>query len=240
MLAGVAAGVVATVGGLWLGFQHVPAWYQPVEIPPAQVQRVRDDLTQAENDLNARMILSNAPFEFRITQDRLNAWVSAREEIWPESRNWLPPSVQDPFVTIDEKGVRLAATVSYGSLRTVVSAIVAIRADENCLQLRLVEVRGGSLPAPERFVRGQLKNLERTGTRIGTLGGADAASGGLSRLLDGISLPNSGVWEQPNLGSPDRRRFRVVGVRFEQGVAVVTVRPLEFLNTDRKRRSPGR
>ena len=78
-MGGVAALLVGGVVTGWLLFQHIPAWYRPVEIPPAELQRVRNDLVRTSDLLAEALKEPRGPFKFRVTQDQVNAWLSARE-----------------------------------------------------------------------------------------------------------------------------------------------------------------
>ena len=64
----VAAGVVlgvAALGACWLMFQHVPAWYRPPVIAPADQQRVRDDLQRTFDAVQEALLHETRPFERR-------------------------------------------------------------------------------------------------------------------------------------------------------------------------------
>lgn len=220
---------VAGLAGLWLSFQHVPAWYRPVEIAPDRMQSVRNDLLRVRSDFSERLLLAQLPFEYKLLQDQINDWFTAREEMWPLSREWLPPWMSDPLVIIDKDGIRLAATLNHGLLRTVGSAKLEIRADEGQIRVRLIEVNSGSLPIPHKYVLQELQNLDRQGWSLEMFGKADRTGARLSGLLEGVSLPNVGTWVELGVsGKSIRRRFRVVGLRLEPGALVVTIRPLEF------------
>jgi len=174
------------------------------------------------------MVRAYQPFEFRVTQDQLNAWIAAREEMWPLAREWLPPGIADPFVSIDEQGIRLAATVQFGSLQTVVGVRLAVTAAPDRLHLKLIEVTSGSLPVPASLVEQQLVSFyrkhgiqlewpDRQGERkLVNLNGLAS---------EGIDLPNLGVWRQLDLPP---REYRVIGLGFEPGVLTLTVQPLLY------------
>ena len=105
------AGVIGVcLGTGWLMFQHIPSWYRPLQIAPADVQSVRDDLVITVDQLSESMVKSNTQFERRFTQEQINAWLTILEKIWPASRNWLPAQLTEPFISIDKDAIRLAAT----------------------------------------------------------------------------------------------------------------------------------
>lgn len=214
---------------IWLMLQHKPAWYAPVEIAPQRIQSVRDDLLRTRSDLSEQMLLAKEPFEYRVSQDQLNDWLAAREDIWPLSREWLPPWMRDPMIVMDADGVRLAATLNDGSLRTVTSVKLAISADEEHIRLQLIEAKCGSFPVPRKFIQRQLEELERQGWNLEELGVTDQSRRQLPALLDGLRFPNVGMWTEPTVGGKSiRRRFRITEVWLEPGSLVAKIRPLEF------------
>lgn len=215
--------------GVWLAFQHVPEWYQPVEVPPAQLQAVRDNLVQTQNDFGERLAMSSAPFEVTISQEQVNAWLAAREDIWPLSREWLPPGVSEPFVRIEPGGIRVGATCQVGGVQSVVSALVAVAADDDSVDARVLQIRSGSLPLPENWLRDQLARIRPHGRLPREVGGLAVDPAGnshamasLADVLTGISIPNEAVWWEP------KRPFRVVGLRTQSDTLVVTVKPLPY------------
>ena len=218
--------IVLALAGLWFSVQHVPVWYQPMVIAPQNVQAIRNDFVQAHDELNELMLRSNEPFDYKISQDRLNSWISIREGIWPEVRDWLPSYVQNPFVTFDEQGLRVAATISQDSLRTVLSVRFAVTADKDNFHIQLTEVQSGSLPVPEAVVRAQLEKLDQEGWNLETFGYNLRNQPRPEDLLKGISWPNSSAWKQVNLSGSDHRQFAVTGVRFEEGAVTLTIQPL--------------
>jgi hypothetical protein len=217
-LALLAGGGVAT---LWLLFQHVPAWYRPVQVAPDSAHQIRNDMLRAQDDFAGLLARSDSPFEYRVTQDQLNAWLAAREDIWPLAREWLPAGVSEPFVVIAPEGVRVAATWSRDSIQTVVSADLAVRADDGAIHLKLQAVKSGSLPVPADWLRQLLAGL-RADFREARLDvpGRPARGARPADLFDGVSVPNEGTWWEP------RRRLRVIGLRLEPGAVTLTIRPL--------------
>jgi len=219
ILALLGLGLVTFLGVTWLLFQRVPSWYQPLEVGPGWVDSVRNDFVAAQADLNERLSLLNSPFDYKISQEQLNAWIAAREDIWPLSRQWLPPELSRPFVRLDEGEVRIAATYDTGSVQTVLSARLAAAADEESIRLKLLEVHSGSLPVPTQWLQKQVSELAKRAANGTSMELPDGRRIELDDLFKGVSLPNEGVWwqEQP---------YRVIGLRLKPGVMTLTFRPL--------------
>ncbi len=222
LLGGLVAAAAVPITG-WLMFQHIPAWYRPPAIAPADQQRVRDDLLGTLDALGASLVHSEGPFEHRFTQAQVNAWLAVREAIWPGTRAWLPRPLSDPFVAIDEGGVRLAATYRHGGLKTVLSARLELSADPGGVRVRLARVAGGSLGIPRSWVRDELAALDADAWPAGQRSGLQYGDGclpALSGLFEGVVFPNAWIWkngEQP---------FRITRLRFEPGALAVTFEPL--------------
>lgn len=222
-----AAGTLITVAvfvTIWLMFQHIPGWYRPVAISPDDLQRVRDDLLGTFDVLGEWLVNVEEPFTHRFTQDQINAWLAARQDMWPGAGDWLPRGLADPFVRIDAQGFRLAATYRSRGIQAIVSARFVARADEQGVFLQLVEISGGSLSIPKSWIRDDLAALDAghwpAGRRVGSQLD-DRPLPALSGLLDGVILPNGWIWEN------GKQPFRIVALQFEPGVMRVTFDPLE-------------
>jgi hypothetical protein len=216
--------VLVTGTSLWLMFQHIPSWYRPVVVVPFSDadQRVKNDWVGANNKLVGGLTNGQA-FEFAVEQDRLNAWLGARECSWQRSREWLPPALSDPFVLIERDGLRVAATYRSGGVKTVVSARLQATVEAGGVRIRLDEVAGGSLGVPESWVRERLALLDGRTWPVGSkspyqIGGP--ALPPLSGLFQGVRLPDTWVWVN------GQWPFRIVGVRFEPGQLVLSLKPL--------------
>jgi len=215
-----AASAVVTA---WMMFQHIPAWYQPIQVLPDDVDPVKDDFIATIDGLSKLLNESQEPFEYRLTQEQINAWLAVRKEIWPLSRKWLPPSLEDPMIVLDPDGLRLAVLFRRRSLQAVVSARFRVRATSDGLLLHLAEVTGGDLPLPRSQVRKVLARLDRDlwpGGRTvhSPLGNRPLPP--LSDLPDGMRLPNEWIW--PN----GKRPFRITRITFEPGAVRITFHPL--------------
>ncbi|MGQ9650329.1 MAG: hypothetical protein ACUVXJ_09485 [Phycisphaerae bacterium] len=216
--------VLFTAVTLWLMFQHIPSWYRPPAIGPANHQRIRNDWAGSRDSLQQAM-LHEEPFDFFVTQDQLNSWLAIREAIWQLSRQWLPSALSDPFVLVEKEGLRLAATYRNGSIRTVVSARLEITLQARGIWVRLAGLDAGSLGVPDSWVRERLRLIDGRAWSPGQksryqLGGPPLPS--LRTLLDGAVFPRTWVWKESELALP----FEITGLRFEPGVVVISFRPL--------------
>jgi len=222
LLAGSLAALGAAAVG-WLMFQHIPSWYRPAAIAPGDLQAVRDDLARTFDTLSGLLIHEDGPFEYRLTQDQINAWLAAREDIWPGSREWLPPTLSEPFVSLDADGLRLAATYRQGGLQAVVSLRLTARAEREGIIVRLTQVSGGSLGIPRSWVCEHLLALDAGAWPVGKRSRLQLAGDPLpplSSLFEGIRLPHAWIWEN------GKQPFRIIDLQFEPGAGVITFEPL--------------
>lgn len=197
-------------------FQHIPAWYTPAQVPAADLQGIKDDLVRSEDSFSASMNAEGI-FEFRLTQDRLNAWLAAREQIWPEAQHWIPPMMDAPFIAFEPGRILLAGTVQLGGIQTVLSASVHLGIDDQGVAIRLAGVTGGSLPVPDSLVREQLRQLDARRPRR-----TEAATSlpSAEELLAGTHVPAEFVWWN------GKRPFRVRGIQVERGAITFRIEPL--------------
>lgn len=221
VLAGAGLLLIALIAG-WLMFQRIPDWYHPAALPPERFQAVRDDFVRTGDYLSERMATASGPFELRITQDQLNAWLTAREEMWPLSREWLPRELSDPYIRIEPSGLRLAGTLHWAGLRTVVSARLEVQSTASHLHVRLMDLSGGALPVPEGWVQELLRKAD-AGRGYADRQLRHAARGEslppLDHLLEGIDLPNTWIWPEP------RRIYRIDNIELRDGELVATIQP---------------
>jgi hypothetical protein len=210
----------------WLMFQHIPGWYRPPEIDLGgeSVRRIRDDWLGTVDVLSGTIVSVDETFEHRFEQDQINAWLAIREAVWPLSREWLPPQVTQPFVAIDEDGIRLAVTYREGGIQSVVSARLKIDTTPDGIRVRLDEIAGGSLGVPAKWLGERLAAPDRGGWPAGErvewqIGGPPLPP--LSQLTEGVVFPNT--WTNEQIGY---RPFRILNVRCEPGALVVTLQPL--------------
>ncbi|HSW45516.1 MAG TPA: hypothetical protein VLM89_08090 [Phycisphaerae bacterium] len=214
--------LVAVAG--WMLFQRIPDWYHPAEAHPDEAQSVRDDFTGTYNNLSIALNESSGPFEFRLRQEQVNAWLSARHEIWPEARHWLPREVSGPQVIIEPGGIRLAAALRHSSLQAVISVRLKVSADDAGITVRLLGAAAGSLPIPKSQTRQFLTMLDQGGNwpagrrADGQLG--DRSLPALGGLFDGVVFSNRWIWHN------GRQPFKITRITCRPGELVLTFHPL--------------
>jgi len=200
--------VVAGVIGLGGAITCRPGWYQPASI----------DYTRLENDKRAQLDLENRisrdlnrgqPVEIELSQEQVNRWIAARDELWPGEVPSIEPFRRPQVFFLDDNRVRLAALVSKGGVRSVVSLTFRVRVAGEAVVFERGRMRAGVLPAPQRLLT---EVLGRVAPRLNL--SETAFEQGHFRV------PAEGVWRN------GRRRFRITDVTIHDGTARVRMEPL--------------
>ncbi len=196
---------VLTLGG---AMTCRPAWYRPASIDYAHLE----DDKHAEFDLENRIsrgLNRGQPVEIELEEAQVNRWIAARDELWPGDVPSLDPLERPQVSFLDDNRVRLAALVSRGGLRSVVSATfrLAVAGDE--VVIEQARLRAGLLPAPRGLVT---EVLRRAAPQLHL--SEEALRRGIFRV------PAEGVWHN------GRRRFRITNITIRHGVARVRMEPL--------------
>jgi hypothetical protein len=212
-VAGIA--VLATLLGallvLWLTFQHVPAWYQPVQLNAEQSRDARADATGMADWISGKMV-DREPFEVVLHDWSVTRWLAVLPALWPEFEESIPAGLSDGAVRFDDGEILAGAHYEHQGWRLIinvaVSAEVADGGDQ--LALKLETVRGGSLPVPKAVIRELLEPLVVRSRRIRSV----------DDLFDGVKIDNRFTW--PN----GDRLFRIESIRIEDGDLRIGIFPL--------------
>jgi hypothetical protein len=220
----IAAGGGVLVGTVVLLFQHIPGWYRPLRIVGQdEIQAVQYDLTHTLDNFTLTLDAATGPFEYRISEQQINAWLAIREEIWPLSREWLPAGLSDPAISLEEGEVRLAVTYRDGSLKTVASIGFHIEGDSEGVLVQLTDIAGGSLPVPKSWARDELAKLDRGKWPAGRVTRYQYSGRAMPSLIDLMTeaeFPNEWVWQNGKIP------FRIAQLTVEKGAVVLTIEPL--------------
>jgi len=127
--AGTAAALVVALLAAWLALRHVPAWYRPVAVPPDQLQRVRDSVTEAFRDVSDRIVVGQS-FDRTFTAEQLTEWLVARADIWPEAGGWLPPWLRDPVIAFEPGRIILAAHLDRDGWEAIVALHLSVQVEK--------------------------------------------------------------------------------------------------------------
>jgi len=178
--------VVAGALAAYILAGRTPAQYRPAQLTPAQrdaaMRGFRRKLMDFSNDGQGI-----EPFEWSVTQDQLNAYLAAMDEIAVQG-GAKPGAVREamrsaglvgPAVALDDGRVRLMArSVEYD--RVVSVDIRLAVGDDGLLHVSLAGARVGRLPMPPSLVRSYVDRLRDKLARRDDLAESAPAVGGLS------------------------------------------------------------
>jgi len=229
--AAVVAAACATIAliALWLAFQHKPAWYRPVALDEAGLQRARRDLTNLTDWIGDQLV-RREPFDLILKQPDVNVWLTALPHIWPETATALDPPVTRPAIAFGDTGLHIGAELASGGWRVIASVEVSLSVTDNGdgIVVLCSPPYGGSLPIPRALIDPTLARLlQRARPRASSNGGSSTGLESLLRevrtvdeLFRGIRTGNRFVW--PN----GRRPFRIAGLTFSTAELAVHIEPL--------------
>lgn len=201
-----AAAALALVG-LVCAITWKPAWYRPAAVDFARLDADKAFVTSTTDRISDALV-SGRSITVEFDEAQLNRILAARDE-WPAAQEYSLGPIADPYVDLrDGDRIRLGARASYGSFRTVVSAVLGFVVADDALTVRLDGAAAGAAPAPRSVLeRVALQLAEQAGHRT-----ADQAPGA-------ITLINDFIW--PN----GRVRYRIAEIRVEESTLRLTLSP---------------
>jgi hypothetical protein len=219
-----------TFVGLWLAFQHKPAWYQPVRMDEQGYHFARRDAVATADSISDQLV-QGKEFELVLTDRSVNEWLAALPRIWPEAKQTLPPELRDPAVRFAEDRIRFAAHFDKNGWQAIVSVDLFVRVsdDGTSVTVALAGARGGSLPVPRTIIERLLRPLIEHARSSGKNHDADATSPwdaavksvrSVDQFFTGVTSRNRFVW--PN----GKRPFRIASIRASNGELRIRLQPL--------------
>ncbi|MEK7757244.1 MAG: hypothetical protein AAB385_08530 [Planctomycetota bacterium] len=216
--------------GLWLAFQHKPAWYQPVRLDEQGYQLARRDAVATADSISDQLV-QGKEFELILTDRSVNEWLAALPRIWPEAKRTLPDELRDPAVRFAEDRIRFAAHFDKNGWQAIVSVDLFVRVsdDGTSVTIALAGARGGSLPVPRAVIERLLRPLIEHARSNGMNHDTDATSPwdaavksvrSVDQLFTGVTTRNRFVW--PN----GKRPFRIESIRATNGELHIRLHPL--------------
>ncbi|MCB9853119.1 MAG: hypothetical protein H6819_08485 [Phycisphaerales bacterium] len=216
MLAIFGAGSLGIALVAW-GLLRTPGWYAPASVPQERLERqsIRDRLVEAEQAFTHEL-LHGEPFKYHIYEKYVNEWLAMRYDLYPRIDEVVAPIARDPFVSIGDGRVRLAAKYNVANREAIVSADFSPTFENGEILLRFDGLHCGSMPLPNvlrAFDLDRSVDLDRNDAWPGspTIAGS---------LLEGIRVGSHGWWQN---GGVD---YEVTNVQVGDGVLTLDVTPL--------------
>ena len=219
-----------TFVGLWLAFQHKPAWYQPIRLDEHGYQLARRDAVATADSISDQLV-QGKEFDLVLTERSVNGWLTALPSIWPEAKQALPDELRDPAVRFAEDRIRFAAHFDKNGWQAIVSVDLFVRVpdDGTSVTIALAGARGGSLPMPRTIIERLLRPLIEHARNRGQNHDTDATSPwdaavksvrSVDQLFTGVTSRNRFVW--PN----GKRPFRIASIHAIDGELHIRLHPL--------------
>ena len=201
------AGLFVLFASLGVAATRRPGWYRPEPIDRERLHADKAALVSLQDEISAALN-SGHEIRFRLDEAQINRWLAARAEMWPESAMELG-SLQDPQVSLADGEIRIGATATKGSLRTVVALVCRVEVGEERIVVEHGGVRLGAIPVPAAWISDLIRRVS-----INSHGAIQANS---PRT---VALENDWVW--PN----GKRRCRLRELHVSAGAAEVVLEPL--------------
>ena len=212
---GVAALLAAGALFVWRLTWATPAWWSPPDPTDESVTALADDVEFWLTSQTHKIRPTHEQWRIEITQEQLNAWLSARLPEWiahARDVRW-PDRLGPPQVLIEEGGIRFGLEfVREGRSRYVVARIVPrISGDRLTLAADRVTLGRLRIPgAPVRMAAGRL-SIEAPSELV-----ADpSVRAAFGSMLGGTEL-------DAILTLSDGRRVQLIDVRCREGTLVLT------------------
>lgn len=184
-----------------------PGWYAPPEIDRTRLREDKHTHLEIENSISDKLNRGES-VTIELTEEQVNRWIAARDELWPGKVPSLDP-LEQPQVNFLEGGrIRVAGLVRQNLLSVVTSIVLRVSADGANLGVEWESLHAGALPAPNALVRRVAESLDDTGD----VSPDEIAAGR-------VDIPNDFTW--PN----GKRRCRVQSIETGEGVLRVTLKP---------------
>ncbi len=206
--------VVLITGTLWayISAKRIPQWYQPVDVSPTQYQELRDQFTETTRVLNNN-IQRSQPFDFEITAQQINRWLSSLDAFDPQLSRRLPKAIHDPAIGFYQDKIWLGALLDLDGRQTVANLEICISLLAETLVVDIVSFRAGTLALPravlvekfQDFLQAQEPQLRKQ----------------LEDVLTGKPIPNR--FGLPNSGHD----FRIKSIKISSGKLTVRIEPLD-------------
>lgn len=239
-IAGGVAGLLGLAGILLIGATYKPSWYRPAVVTSEDCRAIRNELPSFGSAIGA-YLAQGQPFRIELTEEHVNRWIAARDEIWPAARRMLPAEIQDPVISFQPGQVIVGARCLKDGMSSIVSlaTTLGVANSGGALMIRVEGFYAGLVPVPRmlvepaarkalaRAIRSNWRHLARY-TQVGDLNVADELHIGPEQVVSYLkgrdltqtSLPSRWIW--PNGKFP----FCITDVQIEEGRLLIDITPM--------------
>ena len=145
---------------LWFTFQHIPNWYHPIRLDDAGKKRARKETANLFDTIGDKLVRGES-FEMRLTQRRVNEWLSLLPDFLAVGGSSESPRITEPAVCFEKGLTRIGAHYQNGGLRVILSVTLtaSIISEGREMELTIFGIHGGSLPAPKSIMEPLINQL---------------------------------------------------------------------------------
>ena len=186
-----------------------PSWYEPRSIDYTVLEADKRAQLRMENQISAALN-QRRPIALELSEDQVNRWIAAREELWPGRVPTMEPLHRPMVRFLDQNRVGLAAEAQRASVRVVVSLTLTLTLTNDSVEIAWSAARAGALPLPRGY-------LDQIGKAVEAL----LDSREIERQQGRLVLPSAGVW--PN----GKQRFRLTELIVESGLLRARLEPVQ-------------
>ncbi len=222
--------LLATMGcaALWLCFQYIPGWYQPIYLSHAEVESVRSQAEQTFEAVTQKMIAGEL-FSITLSARQLNEMLSAQQVLWPAAADWLDPRLTTPCVAISRDHLMIGMRFHQGQTRSILSARIRPELLGGYVSLTLEDVRAGRLPVPLEVVSSRIFPAPTlTGSALGAQARPESNSSGVGKIVQALLKDGGRTRLEDELVWPNGEiRFRIVSLSLAENCVTLSVQPLD-------------
>ena len=217
LLPAVIAGPIALIA-LCMMFQHKPGWYRPVIADDATVQRAQSSTAEVVDSISDRLAVAK-PLELTLSDRVVNEWLASLPRLWPEAGRAVPREITKLAVGFDAGRLRIGGHYTGGELQSILNLSLALEVCDggSALSIRLIDVRGGSLPVPRAILARLFEQYQQSAPTAPDL--FDVRS--VDEFFDGIKIRNRFIW--PNGDRP----CRIGSIAIDAGELRIGIEPLQ-------------
>ena len=232
--------VLAAVA-MYFQASRVPSDYAPAQLSGREKEQAARQFVSQIGEFNNKAQLPQ-PFEWQITQEQINRYLAAADEIAAnrlggrrgEVREALESvGLSDPAVSLDNGVLTLLVRSSHYD--KVVSADIRFTfLQDGRLQIRLAQTWVGQLPVPDTFLRSQLQRLkeklarEQAPRQAGASAGTQPSPDEVARLITTVIAAIDEAPIDPVLvGGLNNKKVRIEGIRIDDGKLALRAVPID-------------
>jgi len=228
---------------LYFQASRIPSDYRPAQLSGREREQAARQFVSQIGDFNNKAQLPQ-PFEWQITQEQVNRYLAAADEIAANRLGGRPGEVRealesvglsDPAVSLNDSILTLLVRSSHYD--KVVSADVRFTfLDDGRLQIRLAQTWVGQLPVPGALLRSQLEQLKQklarqhAQTRSRTRASSDdePSSDEVGQLIASIiSAIDEAPIDPVLVGGLNNKKVRIESIRIHEGKLTLRAVPVE-------------